>query len=172
MARKFSELRSKMSAESQARAKARTEEMLRDMRLAEIRRARELTQQQLATELKVNQAWISKVERQTDMYLSTLRAYIEAIGGELDIIARFGDDAVRITQLDQLDVPEQIASDRDEGDLAGAAVSERQISVAVYHSPENFAPRGVELWRTGTSTNTGRPRTPDANTTSATSKAA
>ena len=104
MARKFSELRSKMSVESQGRAKVRTEQMLREMRLADLRRARELTQQQLASELKVNQAWISKVERQTDMYLSTLRAYIEAIGGELDIVARFGDQSVRIKQLDELDV--------------------------------------------------------------------
>ena len=103
MARKFSELRAKMSAESQIRAQARANEMLRDMPLAEVRHARELTQQQLARSLKVNQAWISKVERQTDMYLSTLRAYIEAMGGELDIIARFDDGAVRINQLKELD---------------------------------------------------------------------
>jgi transcriptional regulator with XRE-family HTH domain len=174
MARKFSELRSKMSAESQARAKALTAEMLGDMRLADLRRARELTQQQLATELKVNQAWISKVERQTDMYLSTLRAYIEAIGGELDLIARFGEYSVRINQLNELDSPPKAAPGGElSTNLANSIASGyQQIKVAVYQSSHNLAPRGVELWQTGASSNTGLSSTPDANTTSPTSKAA
>jgi len=173
MPRKFSELRSKMSPESQARAKARTDEMLREMRLAELRRARELTQQQLASELKVNQAWISKVERQTDMYLSTLRAYIEAVGGELDIIARFGDESVRISRLDELvrpeeSVPAEVTARSVEAQFSGR----EQIRVAIYPSLSDPISRAVDVWRSGASSTTGQSRTPTANTDLPTSKAA
>jgi DNA-binding XRE family transcriptional regulator len=74
-----------------------------EMPLAELRRARELTQQQIARNLEVNQAWVSKVERQMDMYVSTLRSYVEAMGGELEIIARFQDGAVRLRQFEDLE---------------------------------------------------------------------
>jgi transcriptional regulator with XRE-family HTH domain len=56
--------------------------------LAELRRARRFTQQQLASVMHVSQAQISRVENQTDLYLSTLRGYIEALGGELEIRVR------------------------------------------------------------------------------------
>src|SRR2546422_1587388 len=102
MEKKFSGLRAKMSPEAQRRMKARTQQLLRELRLGKLRRARELTQQQLAAELDVNQAWISKIERQTDMYISTLRAYVEAVGGELQIIAKFKDETIRIDQIDEL----------------------------------------------------------------------
>ena len=173
MARKFSELRSKMSAESQGRATARTEQMLREMRLADLRRARELTQQQLASELKVNQAWISKVERQADMYLSTLRSYIEAIGGELDIVARFGDQSVRIKQLDELEVRNEAPTLRESSIsmTESSAGAHQNVRVAVYQSQQSSAPQRVEVW-SGSGSNTSRPRTPDVNTTSATSRAA
>ena len=104
--KKFSELRAKMSPGAQDRAQARAEELLRDMALADLRRARELTQQQLATILDVNQAWISKVERQTDMYLSTLRSYVEAAGGKLEIFARFNDSSVRLDHFGEIGQPE------------------------------------------------------------------
>ena len=57
--------------------------------LAELRRARKLTQEQLASAMQVSQAQVSRVENQTDLYLSTLRAYIEALGGELQIRVTF-----------------------------------------------------------------------------------
>ncbi len=172
---KFSELRSKMSAESQARAKAQTDQMLGHLRLSELRKARELTQQQLANELNVNQAWISKVERQADMYLSTLRSYVEAIGGELEINARFGDQTVRINHLNEMDIPEQTeAVAESTSERTEASVGERkQFKVAaVYSSSQDLAPHGVELWRSSGASITGSSRTPDSNTTSATSRAA
>jgi len=49
------------------------------------------------------QAAVSKLERRTDMYLRTLRSYIEAMGGQLEIIARFPGQAVRIMQFETLD---------------------------------------------------------------------
>jgi len=73
--------------------------MLADVALDELRRARELSQEELARTLGVNQASISKLERRTDMYLSTLRKYVEALGGELEIRAHFRECSVRITQF-------------------------------------------------------------------------
>ena len=57
--------------------------------LGELRRAREMTQQQLAKVMQVSQAQVSRVENQADLYLSTLRSYIEAMGGELQIRVAF-----------------------------------------------------------------------------------
>lgn len=92
MAKKFSELRAKMSPA------ART--MLAKMPLQELRLARGLSQESLAMTLKVRQASISKLERRADMYVSTLRAHIRAMGGELEIVARFPDGEVKISNLD------------------------------------------------------------------------
>ncbi|OGA39262.1 MAG: transcriptional regulator [Betaproteobacteria bacterium RIFCSPLOWO2_12_FULL_68_19] len=99
MARKYSELRARMSPEARARAATRAKAMLKEMPLHELRRARGLSQETLAATLKVRQASISKLERRADMYISTLRSHIEAMGGELEIIARFPDGEVRISNF-------------------------------------------------------------------------
>lgn len=75
--------------------------------LRELREARERSQVEMAEKLHINQAAVSKLERRTDMYLSTLRGYIEAMGGKLEIIARFPDRAVRIMQFGTLDPEER-----------------------------------------------------------------
>src|SRR5512139_2010058 len=103
MARKYAELRARMSPQSRARAKARAEAMLAEMPLAELRRARGLSQKALAEMLHVQQPSIARLEKRTDMYLSTLRSHIEAMGGELDVIARFPDGAVRISNFSDLE---------------------------------------------------------------------
>lgn len=102
MARKFSELRAAMPAASRARAKARAQAMLAEMPLQELRHARGLSQETLAAALHVRQANISKLERRTDMYISTLRSHIRAMGGELEIIARFPDGEVRIANFSEV----------------------------------------------------------------------
>ena len=61
--------------------------------LGELRKARALTQQQLARSLRVSQAQVSRIESQADLYLSTLRSYVEAMGGELELRVVFGDGA-------------------------------------------------------------------------------
>jgi DNA-binding XRE family transcriptional regulator len=99
MARKFKELRGKMSAESRARSEAKTRRMIDEMALDELRAARQLTQEHLATLLNVNQSAISKLERRADMYVSTLADFIRAMGGELEIRAVFPEGAVRLTRL-------------------------------------------------------------------------
>lgn len=100
MAKKFRDLvAATMRPEAQARAAEHTAAMLAEMPLNELRRARQLSQEVLARELGATQPEVSKLERRADMYVSTLRRYIEAMGGELEITARFPDGAVRITQF-------------------------------------------------------------------------
>ncbi|AUA54952.1 transcriptional regulator [Achromobacter spanius] len=102
MAKKFGMLRAAMSPESQLRAKAATKHMLQEMPLHELRQARGLSQKVLAEVLHVQQPSIAKMEKRTDMYISTLRSHIEAMGGELEVIARFPDGAVKITNFSDL----------------------------------------------------------------------
>ena len=103
MTKTFGRLRAKMSQPSRARAAARTSAMLESMALAELRRARELSQQTLAAVMEVSQPEISKLEKRTDTYVSTLRKYIEALGGSLEIVAHFPEGNVRITQFSDLE---------------------------------------------------------------------
>jgi transcriptional regulator with XRE-family HTH domain len=99
MARNFKLLQAKMSPKARRRSEAKADRMIREMALDELRVARQLTQEQLAAQLKVRQPAIAKLERRADMYLSTLRSVIEAMGGELDVRAVFPDGSVRIKKL-------------------------------------------------------------------------
>jgi transcriptional regulator with XRE-family HTH domain len=71
-----------------------------------LRKARELPQVQLAQALETSQSEVSKIERRADLCVSTLRSYIEAMGGQPELLARFPDDAVRINQLRDLEESE------------------------------------------------------------------
>lgn len=107
MAKSFKTLREKMSPEARKRSSEKAERLIREMPLNELRAARKLTQEKLAENLQVQQAAVSKLERRADMYVSTLREFIAAMGGELEITARFPDGSVRINQFQE-----------DEGDSA------------------------------------------------------
>lgn len=96
MAKSFEELRRKMPPARQSKARVRTDAMVAELALAELRRNFGVTQQQLAGLLDIRQAAISKIERRDDVLLSTLTAYVRALGGELEIMARFGDHALRL----------------------------------------------------------------------------
>lgn len=100
--RKFTELRARMAPERRARNAAETGRQLAELPLGELRQARDLTQTALAELLETSQGEVSKMEKRADMYVSTLRRYIEVMGGELEIVARFPDGAVRITQFQDL----------------------------------------------------------------------
>ncbi len=102
MARKYSELRARMSPEVRKRANRLARNMIAEMPLQELRQARCLSQVQLAQVLRIKQASVSKLERRTDMYIQTLRSYIEAMGGRLEIMAHFPDGDVRINQFEEL----------------------------------------------------------------------
>jgi transcriptional regulator with XRE-family HTH domain len=102
MARKFAELEAKMSAEAIARSDAHYREMIAEMPLHELRRARGVSQETLAKVLHIKQPNVAKLEKRTDIYISTLRATIEAMGGTLDIVARFPDGSVKITNFSSI----------------------------------------------------------------------
>jgi len=87
MAKKFSELEKKMSPERRVKIGAQVKAALAEMPLNDLRNARGLSQKMLADILHVQQPAIAKLEKRTDMYISTLRSHINAMGGNHDIIA-------------------------------------------------------------------------------------
>jgi hypothetical protein len=105
--RNFNELRAKMSPERRARNAAASKAMRAELPLQELRHARELTQATLADAMECGQDEISKLERRADMLVSTLRRYVEAMGGQLAIVATFPDGEVRISNLGDLAVSER-----------------------------------------------------------------
>lgn len=102
MAKNFKELQAKMTPESRARSKELANKMISELALNELREARHMTQENLARVLDVNQAAISKLERRADMYISTLKSYIQAMGGNLRVEAVFPDGRVVINQFEEL----------------------------------------------------------------------
>ena len=104
MARKFSELRDKMSAAAHAESEREFRRIVEEMPLQRLREARHLTQTNLAKVLGVSQSEVSKIERRTDVYVSTLGSYIEAMGGRLEVSAIFPDGG--IVKINQFEVPD------------------------------------------------------------------
>ncbi len=102
MAHKWRDIRKTLSPEAEARIKEWVEAEVAKMPIAEVRQARQMTQVRLAEILGVNQGAISKLERRSDMYLSTLRSYIEAMGGNLEIRAVFPDGEIMIEQFGEI----------------------------------------------------------------------
>jgi DNA-binding transcriptional regulator YiaG len=99
MTHKWKAIRGTFSTEREARIKQRVKEAAAVMTLHQLREARSLTQVNLAKVLNVNQGAVSKMEKRTDMYVSTLRSYIKAMGGDLEIKAVFPDGEVQIEQF-------------------------------------------------------------------------
>ena len=99
MAKKYQHLRDKMSPESRAKSERIYREMLEEMSLRELRKAQQLTQTDLAKTLGIKQASVSKIERQAETYVSTLRRFIEACGGHLVIRAEFPSGTVEVNQF-------------------------------------------------------------------------
>lgn len=99
---KFKELTKTFSDDRRKRIKVKKEKLRGEMALAELRNAMYLTQSTLAENLGVGQAEISKIERRTDMFVSTLRKFIKAMGGNLEIRAVFPDRAITIKDFSSL----------------------------------------------------------------------
>lgn len=99
MAKQFSELRAQLSPESQEWVEQQIKAALQEIALSELRRARKMSQTELAKNLGIRQPSIADMEKRTDMYISTLRSLVEGMGGELDIIARFPGGEVRINNF-------------------------------------------------------------------------
>ncbi len=109
MAKKFQTLRDSMSQARRDKVDAMTNEMLSEMPVHALRDALRFTQQQLADELGVKQGSISKMERRPDHLVSTLRRFVEAMGGELELRAHFPSGSVSITELGEDDEVKQTA---------------------------------------------------------------
>ena len=103
MTHKWKAIRGKFSPEREARIRQRVKEAISVMTLRQLREARSLTQVNLAKVLNVNQGAVSKMEKRTDMYVSTLRSYIKAMGGDLQIKAVFPEGEVQIEQFQGLE---------------------------------------------------------------------
>ncbi len=112
MARPFKELRDRMRPEARERVDRRVRETLLEMSLQELRgHVSGVTQTELAGLLKVTQGAISQLEKRHDALLSKLARYVHALGGELQLIARFPDADVRITQFDSEETKGAAASE-------------------------------------------------------------
>jgi len=79
------------SEESRERIYRLAQEIRDEINLRELRRLRKLTQARLSKKLKIGQEGVSRIEKRTDLYLSTLRSYVEAVGGKLNLIVEFPD---------------------------------------------------------------------------------
>lgn len=100
--RSFSELTKDFSPQRRQRIDEMKQELLAEMPLHELRRALQLTQENLAKVLNVNQPAVSKMEQRADIYISSLRSYIEAVGGKLKIVAEFPEGEVAITNFSEV----------------------------------------------------------------------
>lgn len=99
----FRDLTESFTPERRARVEARKAELRAAMPLHELRQARAMTQKALGEALNVKQPAVAKLERRADMYVSNLRAYIEALGGQLSIVAEFPQGSVTITNFSDID---------------------------------------------------------------------
>ncbi|HQU91466.1 MAG TPA: helix-turn-helix transcriptional regulator [Pyrinomonadaceae bacterium] len=100
MAKPFKILRDRMSPEARQLSKKMADEMRSEIRLTELRSALGVSQEELAQLMKKKQAAISRFERRSDMHISTLREFISALGGRLQVIASFPDGSYHISQFE------------------------------------------------------------------------
>ena len=100
MAKSFKDLVNQLPVERLENIENRAQGMLLEMALQEIRQNRHLTQQQMASDLKLNQAALSKMENQSDIHVSTVRKIVTAMGGHLKLVAQFPDEEIVINQFD------------------------------------------------------------------------
>ena len=101
MAKSFDELVKRTTTKkTQAKAALRTQELLAELLLSEVRQLTGKSQHQVAESLGIKQPSLSKLEKQSDMQISTLQKIVNALGGELEVLARFPKGTVKIDQFD------------------------------------------------------------------------
>ena len=92
MARNVNDIIERLSAAQRKKVEARAAQLIaEELTLREIRKARKLTQQKIAKSLRIGQEGVSKIEKRSDLLISTLRGYVEAMGGQLSLVAEFPD---------------------------------------------------------------------------------
>jgi len=93
-----------LSSERRARIKSRAAELIaEEVALRDLRRAKHVTQEQVAERLGGRQVYVSRLEKRADMKLSTLRNYVRAIGGDLQLMVTFPEGkTVRIKNIGEI----------------------------------------------------------------------
>jgi transcriptional regulator with XRE-family HTH domain len=98
--RTLDQIIAELPTERRAKVTARARELIaEELALRHLRQAREFTQKRMAELLHMDQGSISKIESRSDMLLSTLRSYVEAMGGSLRLIAEFPDGIAEVGSL-------------------------------------------------------------------------
>jgi DNA-binding XRE family transcriptional regulator len=105
VAHKWRDIRGTLSPEQEEETRQNVKPVVEAVTLNQLREARSLTQANLASVLGVNQGSVSKMEKRTDMYVSTLRSFIQAMGGQLQIKAVFPEGEVEIEQFKDAAAP-------------------------------------------------------------------
>jgi len=105
MAHNWRDIRRTLSPEQEEETRRYVKSVVEAVTLNQLREARSLTQANLASILGVNQGSVSKMEKRADMYVSTLRSFIQAMGGQLQIKAVFPEGEVQIDQFETVAVP-------------------------------------------------------------------
>jgi transcriptional regulator with XRE-family HTH domain len=157
MARNFRTILEQMAPQRREKIAARTSELLAELPLFELRKARELSQEELAATLGVNQATISKLERRTDMYISTMRRFVDAMGGELQITARFPEGVVAIDQFSTITSEERkMAQKKTTGSKAATRASKTLRSKATSKTSKAAAGSALSQTRAPKKTTSGK----------------
>ena len=92
MATTLNDKMKKLSVARRKKIQARAAQLIaEEMSLRDLRKARRLTQERIAKVLNVGQEGVSRLEKRTDLLISTLRSYVEAMGGSLSLVAKFPD---------------------------------------------------------------------------------
>ena len=102
MGQKWKDIRKPLTPEAEERIQQGVKEAVAVMTLHQLREARSLTQVNLARVLQINQGAVSKMEKRADMYVSTLRNFIQAMGGQLQVKAIFPEGEVQIDQFENV----------------------------------------------------------------------
>jgi DNA-binding XRE family transcriptional regulator len=107
MSRNVDDIINKLSPAQRKKVEARATQLIaEEMTLRELRRARKLTQQRMARTLGIGQDGVSKLEKRADLMISTLRNCIEAMGGQLSLVAEFPDrEPVVLSSIGSIDTP-------------------------------------------------------------------
>ena len=92
MPRNVNDIINNLSPARRKKVEARAAQLIADeMTLRQLRQARSLTQQKIAKSLHIGQEGISRLEKRSDLLISTLRDYVQAMGGNLSLVAKFPD---------------------------------------------------------------------------------
>ncbi|MGH9322394.1 MAG: helix-turn-helix domain-containing protein [Vicinamibacteria bacterium] len=100
---KWADIKARIKPETRAHIESKARRLSEELHLSQLRKARGLTQEAMADLLGVSQAEVSKMERRSELYIGTLRKFIEAMNGELVLAARFPDGVevpIRLTEVE------------------------------------------------------------------------